>query len=117
MASVVSVYSSNIGNIITLNLYWNDLPKIKNIGIDILHNGNYYIVLLYEAKSSSVDMITSMDFTTEQEARDYIAKALHFFVEDNATIDKVVSLLKVTTNINKAKLPKYPTILDKIGLK
>lgn len=117
MASVVSVYSSNIGNIITLNLYWNDLPKIKNIGVDILHNGNYYIVLLYEAKSGSVDMITTMDFTTEQEARDYITKALHFFVEDDETINKVVRLLKVTTKIDKTKLPKYPTILDKIGLK
>ena len=32
MAKIISVYSTNIGNIISLELYWNNTPKLKHIG-------------------------------------------------------------------------------------
>ena len=112
MASAVSVVTNTSGNMVSFELYWNDIPKLKHIGIDILRNNNFYLVVLYEVKGEYTEIITSIDFTTEEEAREYIRKALHFYAESDKDIDKIVSLLRVTTKIDKTKLPKYPTILN-----
>lgn len=117
MAKIISVYSTNIGNIISLELYWNNTPKLKHIGVDIIEHKNYYIVLLYEMKDNgSTEFITSLDFTTLDEAKNYLRKALAFYIEDEADIEKAIKHLKVIRNINTSRLPKTESIFTKLGI-
>lgn len=117
MAKIISVYSTNIGNIISLELYWNNVPKLKHIGVDIMEHKNYYIVLLYEMKDNgNTEFITSLDFTTIDEAKNYLRKALSFYIEDDANIEKAINHLKVTRNIQAGRLSKTEAIFKKLGI-
>lgn len=117
MAKIISVYSTNIGNIISLELYWNNTPKLKHIGVDIIEHKNYYIVLLYEMKDSGdTEFITSLDFTTLDEAKNYLRKAVSFYIEDDISIEKAIKHLKVTRNIQAGRLSKTEAIFTKLGI-